>query len=541
MNVPGPPFDKTEDPALLGRALKRVRALCAGNGLKADSITVESSALEVRHAQAATYLELKPRQSEKRVNGKQSIGTVVQSKADMQRRIDKTILDSIGQPSKRSALLKHLLDRDDSGFGLKQKSFAISDISEDYSWSENCTTCHGQGKTACPRCNGLRQEKCPQCHGATTITCPACRGSGQITGANGQMQTCTKCQGRGQIRCTLCHGTGKITCRQCKGTGYAICTSCGGTGWHTHVVHLSVQADPHFEFDRKHLPKGLIETLDRAPQKLTESETVKISSAPIEDDPNTLGVLYDLKFPAGEISFSLKGKKTIKANLYGYDAQLSDMSPFLEKITAPGLARLQAAAQGKGNVSENIRLASKYRLIGQALLMGAQKSVRETAAALHQKFGLGLQAKTAKVIAKNADQAMALITRKPRYTGLALGLVLVAAFYGSYYLGPLRGLIAPHIPDENLHILIDLIIIFIGGTITTLSIQLTAKRALQNALGHLVNANQKKKLMPKTRSSGWWGYAGGAIVYLIMIELTVHIGASATPHWYTALRGILGL
>ncbi len=534
-------FEKTQDPALLKRALERVRSVCKGNGVKPEDIKIAGSDLEIRITQAATYLSLKPRQSEKTVNGKQSSGIPVSNRADMQGRIDKEILGAINQPSKRENMLKNLMERDDAGFGLKNKTVSLNDLSQDYSWSEGCKTCHAQGRIQCPRCHGQRQEKCYQCHGTTMITCNMCRGTGQVTGPDGKQKTCTKCHGKGRVRCNVCHGTGRITCRQCKGTGFASCTVCGGTGYKSHIVHVSVQAEPHFEFDRADLPEGLIKMLEKKPQKLVSSETVKIDATPIEDEADTLGIFYMLKFPAGEMSFSLKGKE-MKASLYGYDARLSGLPPFLEKIIAPGLADLKKAAAGQGGVGSAVKKASRYRLLGLALITASQKSVKETAKRLLVSFPLGLRAQAAKEIAKQADQAAALITRKPRYIGLALGLVIVALLYGLYYIGPGRLAIEPFLGTNNMaKAVVDMMIIFLGGSMTTLSIRMTARNALQNALGHLVDAKQRKKLLPKTRSSGWWGYAGGLVVYLLMVELTAHYNPDATPFWYAHLRSFIGL
>lgn len=541
MNDKPAQFEKTQDPALLKRALERIQSVCKGNGLGGENINITSHQLEIRIAQAATYLSLKPRQSEKTVNGKQSSGTPVQGRADMQARIDKMILDAINQPSKRESLLKDLMKREDAGFGLTNKSLNMSDLSQDYSWSDGCTQCHAQGRIQCPRCHGQRQEKCNACHGATTVPCNMCRGSGQITGSDGQQKTCTKCHGKRQMGCVLCHRTGRITCRQCKGTGYAGCTSCGGTGYQSHLVHLSVQAEPHFEFDRAHLPEALIRRLEKNPAALTKSEAVKIAPKPIEDEMNTLGIAYEMKFPAGDISFALKGKE-LKGTLYGYDAQLSGLPPFLEKMIAPGLGALVAAAQGKGDVARAVYRASRYRLLGVALMTAAQKSVKETAQRLIKTFPVGLRPSSARKIAAQADKAMAQITRKPRYVGLILGLIIVALLYGLYYIGPGRLTIEPFLQDNKiLKAAVDILIIFIGGSITTLCIRIVAKGALQNALGHLVEARERKKLLPKTRSSGWWGYAGGLAVYFIMVELTAHYNPDATPFWYAHLRSLFGL
>ena len=54
-------------------------------------------------------------------------------------------------------------------------------------------------------------------------------------------ETCSRCDGSGQIACQACHGTGSVRkvgafeenksfCTSCKGSGVERCHSCGGSG-----------------------------------------------------------------------------------------------------------------------------------------------------------------------------------------------------------------------------------------------------------------------------------------------------------------------
>ncbi len=168
-----------------------------------------------------------------------------------------------------------------------------------------CTKCHGTGKVTCSKCDGEKKVKCDECAGSGTktsicptchrgkiekdrwINCNECHGTGQVSKwytrcndcgykapANNhpagsrcnfwiadedrrcrgiyqaQIESCSRCDGRGQIKetyyeicpnchgewqkpagpCEKCNGTGKITCASCKGTGKEDCSLCNGTG-----------------------------------------------------------------------------------------------------------------------------------------------------------------------------------------------------------------------------------------------------------------------------------------------------------------------
>ncbi len=523
------------DPSLARQALEYIRALCKGNGVKAESVSVKEFKGEIVPFTAHTYIEIRPQISEKKIAGKNSVGTVVGTEAEVQQQIDKTIISAVNDPSSREKISRLLLGRPDHGFGLHGYSLNVDFLSRDFCWHENCKTCHGSGRAACARCHGQQRETCPECRGKTMVHCPLCRGSGNINGPNGRPQACSKCHGQRQVICMMCHRTGRIACRQCKGTGTSVCTACSGSGWYTHIVHLSTQAATYFEYDRVPVPAEVMPMLDQEPGVVLKNKDIEIKPEMLPAQSNALGVKYDVKMPFGEIVFALKNKP-VKAMLFGYNAKLLEVPEFLDTLIASGMKELEAAAAGSGSVAGRLKKAGRFRVIALALLNAAQSSSKKTAGMLAKKYPAGLSIDTAKKIADLSDRATARITRKPRYYGLILGLVLVAGFYAAYYIGPGRGIITPHVGNPDLNIVIDLFIIFLGGTITTICIQLAAGNALREGIGHLVPAKDRKRLVPKTRSSGWWGYAGGLVIYFIMIEASLHYAPANTPAWYVAAR-----
>lgn len=529
---PLPKLATPADPKLAEKALQMVKTLCRGNGVKTDQVTLKSFSGQMITIAAHTYLEVKPVTREKVVPGKQVIGTMTPGRPGALSAIDQTILNAIKHAGLRRQMIDILLKRADKGFALPESTtLSVDFLTQDFCWHESCRHCSGQGKSPCPRCNGNMREQCNQCMGRTMVPCTLCRGNGTITGQNGKTQPCTRCHGQRQMGCPLCQRTGKITCRQCRGNGYSQCTSCSGSGVFTHTLSLTPQLVTHYEYARADAPLDILHLLDAHANEFMMKGHMKVSANPAQTDPGILAIEYDVTFPYGEIIFML-GKRELKAKLFGFKSRLTNLPNFLEKITAPGFDHLEVAASGQGSVAAQIKKASRYRLIAQALLMAGQNSVRVTADSLMKKFPMGLSKNMAEKIAKTADGAVGNITRKPRYVGLALGLILVTGLYAFYYLGTGRAMLAVPVSLFRFDVLIDLFIILLGGTLTTLCIRMSAANAMRRALGHLVDAKNRRKLIPKAGASAWWGYAGGFFIYLIMVELTRHVDGAVVPAWY---------
>jgi hypothetical protein len=500
-----------------------------------ESVTLASFKGIISGTTASTLIEIRPQTTDKKIAGKTVVGTLVNGSAGVQQAVDKTLIDAVNNPEARGQIVRLLMGRPDKGFGLHGSSLNVDFLSKDFCWHEGCKTCNGQGRAPCARCHGQQRELCLQCKGKTMVPCMLCKGTGHINGPNGRPQPCSKCHGQRQVICMMCHRTGKIPCRQCKGTGTAVCTACSGSGWFTHIAHLATQAITYFQYDRVPVPAGVMPIMDADPASLVKNGDIKIEAKPAAAQTNALGIEYDVKFPMADIVFSIR-KKPLKALMFGYNAELLDMPDFLDTMIGKGYSELEAAAAGAGSVSARLKQAGKFRIIALALLNAAQSSSKKTAAMLAKKYPQGLSAEKVQKISDLADKATALITRKPRYYGLIIGLLLVAGLYAAYYIGPGRAMLAPYVGNPDLNIIIDIFIIFMGGTITTISIQMAASSALREALGHLVPAKDRKRLIPKTRTSGWYGYIGGLLIYLIMIEATVHIESAVTPPWYEAAR-----
>jgi hypothetical protein len=96
---------------------------------------------------------------------------------------------------------------------------------------------HTEQVETCSTCNGVGQVDCATCHGWGNVNCPFCQGRGYQdrmvtrteTGPNGMPETrtesvrenCTSCNG-GKVRCNACAGRGKVQCSPCAGAGRVV-------------------------------------------------------------------------------------------------------------------------------------------------------------------------------------------------------------------------------------------------------------------------------------------------------------------------------
>lgn len=457
--------------------------------------------------------------------------------AAIQNAADKTLEDIGKNESSRREIINIVMQRPDKGFGVKDEKIPLPFLTREYSFHESCKTCGGEGRTTCPRCHGQGQETCPRCHGRTIIPCSFCHSTGFIQQPDGSRQQCNRCFGRKTVACDLCHKTGRIPCSLCKSARSIICPSCKGAGWYTHIAQAAIIATARFAYDSMAIPRPAVEQLSAIGPHLVTEKHIQVNAAYAEGWKGQPAVEYTATFPYGDIEFTVKNE-TVSGKILGFHPMLLKFPPFLEKLVQPGIAALEQAASGQGFVASHIRSAARYRLLGYALVVSVRASAKKTESALRKKFPMGLSPEASTRIAELADRATEQVGRRPRFLGLAIGLAIVAGLYALYYIGPGRTALGTYIPGEKWNILIDLIIIALGGTLTTASIKLVGARAMRHALGHIVPQKQYKRLIPRARESRWWGYAGGAVLYLLMIELTVHMNA-VTPEWYKTLRHII--
>ncbi len=533
------------DPALPKQALETLRSLIKGNGIKTQALTLNEYKGEILVLDAQTTAQIKSQTSNSTIAGKVTGGIVCRTAAELNGAVDKAVKNIASSDTSSEQVKKIILERADRGFGSDNEHIKLPSFEKEFFFHEICPTCQGQKQTACLNCQGQKQITCTKCRGRRHIPCKHCRGTGFTQKPGGVREKCKFCKGKRQTTCTLCHGRGMITCPTCQGRGVSQCSTCGGTGGQTQKTHLEVYADLSFQYDRSHIPPELGPILEQQAAHLVENKNIRLQLAqptPQEEakiPKDVIAIHYKAYIPYAHINLSLR-KMPINAVLYGFQGKLLNIPPFLEKLTAKGIKNLQQAAANHGDVGLKIKQAARYRLLRDILTQTALQKPKNATKTILSHYPYGITEQAVKALSLSADRAFKNITRKPRYFGLGIGFILTTLFYAAYYLGPLRGMIAPYLPSHLYQSIADIAIILIGGAITTSSIQITASRALQNAVGLFLLPKHKKKLKPRAGKSAIWGYIGGICVYFIMIELTAHTD-NATPFWYLLLKTWAGL
>lgn len=527
----GDPSQHSEYDNLAQDALTHVRAICKGNGIKTDAITIVSHKIALYTINAGTYLELQPSTHESHAQGKIVQGQQITSREAAMQQITQTMSGAVQNPVTRAQITDALLKRPDQGFGLARQTIPLDFLKRVLSWHEACQSCRGSGQGPCPKCAGRRVESCMKCSGRGLMPCPTCMATGLLQGTK-----CHRCQGQRYVPCDVCHRSGMMQCRTCNGMGIFKCGTCGGQGWKTHILTLSPQATTYFDYERDKAPMEVADVMENHGTEYLLAQKLKVRGRIADDKENVLGASYEVEFPFGEIVFAL-GKKQVKANLFGYQSDLPHFPYILDKMLLLTVEELEEAANDVGSVAAKIQKATRYRLMAQAFLTASKTTPKKTAAYLLKQYDIGLSVGMAEKIAKLAEETTSRITRKPRYYGLLAGLVLYGALASGFYLYGGRESIAAYLPNERFDFVFDVMAIILGCFITTTSIQMFGANAIRKALGHLSSKGQKSNLTPQTRTSGKWGYAGVFAITLTLLELAAQSGTAS--FWYRFIREMI--
>jgi len=511
---------------LAHHALKRLKAACKGNGVKSESIGLGQHSIDIISFEAQTVLKPKPE-----IKTEKQPGTGKTPAMGSAQEVDsaiKTMLQTLGKdPGVAKQMTQALLDRPDKGFFLDSQTIPIQGLKQDFSYFENCSTCSGNKHVRCQKCQGRGHELCPKCHGKGLIPCLECHGSGFLKGPDGQKKPCFRCSGQRQMPCDLCRQSGEIACRVCKNTKQMTCQTCKGTGGQTVTTHVSINVETDFSYQRDQLPKPLIQHLEEKQNLLVKKGELKVEGSKESDEQN-IKIVYEASCPYGDIHFTVKDKP-VTAQLFGYKGALINTSPFLDIFLKPGIKYLEAAASANGSVSENMRNAAKYRAIAYALLMSVKNSEKGVLKALRSKFPIGISDSLMQETASASKKAFNNITKKPKWIGLALGIICACIINGLYFLIPLR----QGIETLAYAPVIDLLIIPVNILIVSAAITAMIKRAFVKALGHIIPAKKRNVFQPKLTGSLILSVPAGIISYAIFLLLTL----GQAPAWVQSFLG----
>jgi hypothetical protein len=313
-----------------------------------------------------------------------------------------------------------------------------------------------------------------------------------------------------------------VACSTCKGSGELSCAKCSSTGSLSHIAIVNVEGHLHFDYERQGLPLTVGKRIDafgarHAAQKdfLITPLNTHVGSIPIEEPSDIIFIDYDVKIPHGKVGFSLK-TKTITATILGYRGEVLDMPPFLNDLTRAGQNALMAASNDSSKSSAGLKFAAKFKLLRDIILLASKNTDQRSALSILQRkypFGVTTDGLLSWFIA--AQNAVQYLTRRPRWIGLAIGLVLsmliLVLFVG---LGFRNQIIQTMILSPMMVVVMDSFGWLVCGLIAAYSSKLFVLHQIRSTLAGIVPSNMLSSL-----SSSLFQLGGRAIIYAMLFSL----------------------
>lgn len=539
-----PPPPKPVDPALLQKAIMRFRNNARGNGLNPHTILLDNFEGETLEFEAKSLFEIKATRAEKHLPGKETHGIVCASELDMHNKVKQAVEKTTVNRVIIRAATDFLEHRKDKGFLVDNLVIKLDRLNKTFIFYNSCTQCSGSGRYNCQQCQGVGQENCPRCHAHRTIVCPMCRGTKVARQKNGQTGTCPKCHGHGEAPCTFCQRTGKIRCKPCQGSGRVPCPKCAASGIISTIIHVSFEGRTKFLYDKDALPEGVSEMIDligpdMAAERHADITTLKEKEQRAKQDEyrteeyvdefDELVVPFDVALPFGPLSVRI-GPDVLPGTLFGLHPLLHDYPAFLERPIAPGLDRLNQAANNLGRVRGNLSEAIRFRALGDALVAAATLPPKKAVPALRKRWTLGLRDEVIDLMALQSATAFANVTKFPRYGGLVAGLLATGGFFAAWLAGPLRGMVMAQGVPPLLMVALDALLIAAAGYLTTVMSQLVTRLATNSLFRQILPPDKAKKIMPRAGKLAPLAY-GGAILAFLGVMVWAWSAGHPLPEW----------
>lgn len=509
------------------KALKKIRAICRGNGAAADSIQIKAMNGELVEFTSLTHIDLKPEIKEEKVSGKVQSGKLLQDNAQVDAEIQNQITHLLGNSDARKDIAQILLDRPDRGFSLDGEKFSMPALNQEFSVHHACGKCGGQGQEECPRCKGVMREICNKCHGKTMVPCQYCGASGSVNGPDGKPMQCNRCFGHRQVICTYCQKAGTVSCQQCNATGSIRCSTCKGAAYYTDVIKAVMKLDTNFQIDSTSIADDALKLIQKSGDMLAAKKHLLFDVEQIKRNDGGLALQYTGNFPFGDMDIAINGK-IAKCQVFGYNAQFTKLPNILDGLTAGPRKTLEKAAKDKGSVLKNINQATKTRIFGEALQLALLLPRKKAMTALRKNYPIGISAKAIKHTIQISYLALQNATKSARKIGFMSSAVIIAAFEVLYFIGPLRGFILKLIGSEPLVAMLDFILIPLGAFLCRLLAKQFSKQPLRKALGEYYPAGRKKRI--KTTIDGnVQSYIISGVIFILCVYGAKILGNA--PAW----------
>ena len=527
------------DPALAEAALRRMRQAAHGNGIDPRSISMTHLDGETLHFEGRSLFEIKATLAEKSLPGKETQGEICTSASDLRGKIQQTIARSTISRDMLTMASDFLEKRKDKGFAVNDLVVKLDRLNKVFIFYNSCTTCTA-GHINCIQCQGAGLINCIKCRGHRTIVCPMCRGTKVSRQPNGSTGTCRKCNGHGESQCTFCRAQGKTRCAACSGTGHAPCQKCHSTGIISDIGYVTFEGRTRCTFDPEplppELPKLLLQTgpalaadkhadvaiLREREQDIARQELETTEKLQVKDE---LIVPYYIRLPYADIGFKIGDGAELRGKLFGLHPRLLNIPPFLEQPLAPGIDRMQQAADNL-NVRSNVMEAIRYRVLGDALVAVATLPVKKAAIRMRKKWSLGLRQDSLDTIVLRTRAAFANLTKIPRLTGLLMGLATAGAGYAAYLLErPNLAMLHPYAL-----VALDIVVVGAGAFLGTLASQINIKRSVRSVFAKIMPPDQIRTITPRAGSVAILSAIGSTILFCMVIA-GIYAAGHPAPFW----------
>lgn len=529
---------------IVEHALDHIRDVIKGNGVSSQHVTLEKAEGTVLKFEAYNFFPIDANSSDKRVSGREK-GQVCGSTGDVKTRIQAEIETLANNKDIKKTTIQQLKTRNDLGFAAPDLVIRLDKYRQRYVVHESCHICRGDGKIECKHCRAKGWEVCNRCHGDRFMQCNMCRGTGTSNTPEGGQQQCVTCRGEGRIPCRYCNQTGRQQCTMCKGKGQLACHECNNTGWQSHVTTVQFKTNGKFSYQKDRLPQDVIPIIDGlGPALITEkhAEAVIVEDTARNDefdkksDNDEFVVGYDTSLPWGELEVKLKSMP-VRCKVLGYNGELLQVTPFMEKVTAKPLSLLNQAAGNSDLIEGNLKQAGKYRIIREIVYAASRFPLNKGLSYLETKYPFGYQDGTLKSALTKTDQILKNITRSPRKRGFIFGLVASSLIFSGYLFGQIGKIIEPALPLQSNGIVPDIMAFAVSAAAGIYTIKITAKKALHSVISNLLPAKSQGTLMPKAGNLGLYIVGANIVIFLILTELARQSGMEASD-WYNNLLGI---
>ena len=455
-------YNSDIDPTLQRMALNQMIAALDGNGVKQDEIHIEKFEGKYLEFIALTTLTLDSKLITKQKSGKITGPKLLPNAAGFQDEVNREINKIVRSRDVIKRMKDEVLTRKDKGLFTENVKIRLPFLHKEFVCHEQCKACGAKGKVNCVQCHGKGEEPCPKCHARGVEMCPTCGGRQFVQGPNNQQQQCQRCNGSGHIGCMMCHEGKNINCRKCNATGSMQCAQCNGHAWNSVLCMAEIDPILDYGFERTAIPPEILKILDNLGPQIQDHAEIKILERhqDTEKERDDIAIAYHIKIPMADVTFQIK-KKNLQALLFGNKARLYYVPTFLMAIMKPGLNALKTAATGQGDTAKLLKTAGRYKTLRRIIVNTSRSGPKKALIAAERENPLGITDKQIKSCIVMAGRAFNNLNKKPRQIGYGIATatgLLIAAMYFTM----LRSIMLPMLPNTNLAIACDAIIITIG-------------------------------------------------------------------------------